>query len=827
MAEPDEVSPFEAEMQRRRGSAPAEASSPFEAEMQRRRGTQQRTAGQTLQAVGSDLAWQPVQGVNQGIDTLLNLPYNVARGAAWLAGYELPEPKPIAGAFNPGGAVSRAVADVANPVLPEFMQGGVERPPQTTVGRYLRSAGEAIGASAIPAGATISNAQRLAALAPTTIPRALGRTVGEQIVQQGPRAAAVADVTAATAGGIAQQAAHDAELGPGWEALAGVIGGATPAVVSAAASKAIPAVRAARVNATPAGRAVNSLGDTTVDELGSGVAIGFDRRNAALSERIFRTLGEEMVATNGQRGPAIERTIGRLMTEGNVSRETAIDQIRRVASAQADSELLLGEYPAVLQSNRLTRNARDAGNVADEAAGRVDDSVLQQEIDRIANAGNTASAARVRNAVDQRTGAVREQAERRLQEMAPGSIEDVQNRIQTAQRLARGEYDAAHNGSANYGLLHPLLGRIVERHLNRMAGRSDDQAGALNEAINRLYTSRPAGSAPTPDHIPGLEDQLAIARQTAREMRRQKAPKGMQDEASRNAEGLAEELRLARREGRPAEQQVLMPSLQMLQDARGGIRGQMQAARQAGRNDIVNTLQPLYDDITRAMQRSSPAWRRANQRWGDMHLDEVAQELGDSFAMQAGPRFREQLRNFQRMAPEAQDVVRIHFAQKLIDKIVNAGETHDLAKLFSTPHVRRVVRTVLGDDAAVDLARLIRDNRVITTSRGMLRGSQTHRRGMAQKEDDTDLGLLAAVDTASVSGFRKMLLDWTVGVVRERRNRGLARIITTPVRDTAATAEQIERMRRALAVRNQANEPINPMLGYSGILAPLGGIGSQ
>lgn len=829
MAEPEEISPFEAEMARRRGGAPAAGLSPFEAEMARRRNAApERTLGQTVQAVGSDVAWQPIQGLNEGLDQIINLPYNIARGAGWLIGRDPGPATPKIAAFNPGGPVSRAVADVANPYLPEALQGGVERPAQTAPGRYLRSAGEAVGATAIPAAATIQNAARLAAIAPTTLPRALASTVGEQIVAQGPRAAAAADVVAATGSGLAQQAAKDAELGPGYEAAASVLGGVAPAVISSAASQGLNAIRSARVNATPAGRAVNSLGDTTVDELGAGVAIGFDRRNEALSQRIFNTLGEEMVAANGQRGVAIGRTIARLMAEGGVTREGAIGQLRRVAMAQADSELLLGEYPAVTRSNELTRRARNAGNVADEAAGRVDDAVLQQEIDRIANAGNTTSAARVRNAVDQRTGAVRDQAERRLQEMAPGSIEDVQGRIDSARRLARADYDAAHSGgTTNYGLLHPLLGRIVERSLNRMAGRSDDQAGALREAINRLYTSRPAGAALTPDRIPSLEDQVAQARQVVREMRRQKAPKAMQDQAAREAEGLAEELRLARRDGRPDQQQVLMPSLQMLQDARGGIRGQMTTARNAGRQDIVNVLQPLYRDITRAMERSNPAWRRANQRWGDMNLEERAAELGDSFAMQANPRFREQLRDFGRMAPEAQDVVRIHVAQKLIDKIVNAGDTHDLAKLFSTPHVRRMVRTVLGDDAAVDLARLVRDNKVITKSRGMLRGSQTHRRGMAQKEDDTDLGLLAAVDNASVGGFRKMLIDWTIGVVRERRNRGLARIITTPVRDTPAAAEQIERMRRALAIRNAAQEPINPMLGYAGVASPLSGIGSQ
>lgn len=864
--------PFAAALeQRSKQKGFLEGDDPFAAEITKRSNA---TVGNAVRDVGFQLP----RGINEGFDLAINAPYNLLRGAAGLVGLELPEAKPIAGHFNPGGAVSKAVADVANPFLPEALQGGEVQEARTDVGRYSRAAGQGIGASLPVTGTILGQANRLAALTPTTAPRAVGQVIGQQAARA-PGAVIAGDVAASTGSGVAQQAAEDAGGGPVAQGLAGIAGAVAPAAAVATVQTPLRAYRAARVNASPEGRMLSSMGDTTIDELAGGIAVGSTQNNLALSRRAFDILGEEMVRTGGDRQAALNNTLTRLQALGN-SRSAAESQVRNITGAQADSELFLGEYPAVVRSNAETRmrqpspeaiGAIEAAGVqnvpntsraavranitriADEAgvprrtaadrlvaarevlegerlAGAVDDVPLQGQFDAIANAGNTQSASTVTNAVVERLPILRQQFRQRLQEMAPGqrTIEDVENMAANATRQARAEYDAAHNGgNVNYGLLHPLLQRIVERHLYRMAGRSDDVAQELDNAINRLYTSRPAGAALTPDYIPGLEDQLATARQTVRELRRQKAPKPMQDNAARQAEGLAEELRLARREGRPTEQNVLMPSLQMLQDMRGGIRGQITEARQAGRADKVQALQPLYRDITRAMQRSSPEWARANRRWANMELDEVAAELGDAFALKAGPQFRRQLQDFRRMAPEAQDIVRVHFVQKLMDKIDNNPDTHDLAKLFSTPHVKQMVRTVLGDAAAVSLSRSVRDAKVATKSKAALGGSQTAKRTAAQKADDTDLGILAAAEQANLATFRKLLVDWTIGIIKEQRNRGMARRITTPVRDTAAVAEIIQRM-RGVQQQQRQQRPLNQLLSPSGVIgAPIAASGED
>ena len=108
-----------------------------------------------------------------------------------------------------------------------------------------------------------------------------------------------------------------------------------------------------------------------------------------------------------------------------------------------------------------------------------------------------------------------------------------------------------------------------------------------------------------------------------------------------------------------------MMDLQHLQDARGALRDRIETARRAGNNQIVATLQPLYRDVTRLMERANPTWARANQRWADNSLDTVARELGEAFSLRAGPQYREQARQFQALAPEAQDMVRVEFLQNI------------------------------------------------------------------------------------------------------------------------------------------------------------------
>lgn len=688
----------------------------------------------TAADVVADVGEQVVRGINKGIVGFVTAPYRLID---W------------AGEKITGGDFLPNVEEMS--LYRPFLQ---QPEPTTTAGRYARAAGEAVGASALPTAGLVSQASRLAALAPTTTPRAIGQTIGRQIAAS-PRAAVAADVVSATGAGIGQQAAEDMGFGTTGQVIGGLIGGAAPLVAAGTVGSGVRAAQRAKARSSPYGRIVSQMGDQTIDDLAQGVATGTTRADAFLNRRVLDYLGQEMVSTKGNRQQAIQNTIDRLIQDG-VSPTAARDQVRRVLNVHRESELFFGEYPTVAASNLETRLARNLANVSDEAAGRIEDSGVHWLMDTIASAGTGPSASRIRNAVMERLPELRAQMRERLLRMSPDqkTIEDADLLIDNMVRQARREYEAVYNApggtAVNYSLLHGMLPRIVEKHLNRMYGRSGEQADALRAAINELFTELPDG------------------------------------------------------------QRVIMPSLQMLQDMRGAIRGMIERNRRAGNDHIVNTLQPLYKDITRVMELASPAWARANRRWADMNIAEKARELGDAFAEKAGPKFRQQMQEYKQLAPEAQDFVKIHFVQKLLDKVDNAGDTHDLAKIFSTPHMRSMVRTLLGDQAAVDLARLIRDNRVATQTKNMLGGSPTQPRQQRQKEHDADLGIVAALENASVSNFRKFLMDYTINILRESRNRRIADVITTPMRDVPQVARHLEEMRRAQSRLNRLSQPRTP-----------------
>lgn len=704
----------------------------------------------TMADTATDVALQGLAGINRGIVSTLTAPY---RALDWMG------EKITGGNFLPD-------ADKM-PMYRSYI-GDQSPQPQTKAGRYSRAAGEAIGYSAAPSAALVAAAPRMAALAPTTLPRAVGQSVGSQVAAA-PGAAVAADVVAATGSGLAQQGAQESGFGPAGQTMAAIAGGFAPITAGQGIAHLTQAARAASARSNPYARVAAGLGDSSVDDLASGVATGATRFDEAANRRTLDVLGQEMVRANGDRAAAANATVARMVAEDGITQATAQQRLRNLASVHRESDLMFGEYPAVAAGNQATRRMRP-GNVTDEAAARLDDVGSHWEIDNIANAGTGTSGQRVRNAVTQRAEDLADSTRRIVQNLSPNghSIQDVDNLIQGIRRQASAEYQQVYSaqGNVNYGILHGLLRRTVDRHLNRMHGRGGEQFDALRAAINELYIDTPRG-------------------------------------------------------------RLLMPDLQTMQDMRGAIRGMITRNRNAGNDHIVSTLQPLYRDLTRIMERASPQWAQANRRWADMRLDEVAQDLGDAFSRTAGPRFREQMTEFRRLAPEAQDVVRIHFVQKMLDQIDNAvrlGKMADLGRQFSTAHMRATIRNLLGDQAAVQMARLIRDWNVATKSGKMIGGSPTAMR-LARKSDvDTDLGIISSIEQASVGGFRKLAMDWTINRLRERRNRDVARIVTTPMRDTLAVAENLERMRGAATRVEQMSQPARVPPGTGG---KIGGVISE
>lgn len=666
----------------------------------------------------SDVAKSAGIGVVQGGIGLATLPGNIeALGRAGI---------------NAVGSLAGAEGPVVDPdtVLPNFndAKGAIEGytgkfyEPQTTAGKYARTIGEFL-----PGGFS-----------------------GTGLVSRGARVAIPA-IASETAGQMTEGTA----LEP-WARLAAGMG-AYPA-----AGAVTRPIRRARANMGENG-AYGQVADTLpngVEQFADDVAAGASRGNIATNRRTLDILGEEMQRAGGDVPAAQAATVNRIVAEAGVTPQTARAQIRRLAQVHEDSNLLLGEYPAVSASNAAQR-MRQPGNVDLDALGRTENSQTQATLDYLANNGNARSAIDVRNAIGQRQETLGPTMRTTLEDIGPqvqtgprtlrpANITDTEQLVANARRLGRQEYNAAYTGPVNNRPSVHWLPRILEGNLNRAAGRSGEHATAIRRAVDQFFVDLPTGH------------------------------------------------------------RVAMNTLQQLQDARAAVRGQISEYTRSGRDDLVVAVRPIYDQITRLMTRMSPQWARANARWADMRLSEMAQEMGDTFATRAGPMFRTQVREFQGLAPEAQNIVRIHFLQKLYDRLDNLGDTHSVSKLFSNDHSRNMIRTMFGDEAAATFARAVRDQKVAEMSQRMLANSPTHRRGMAQKQADAETGLMAAVENANARGVRNWLVERATQLLTERRNRPKGRILTTPMSDTAQVARHVHNMR----AQQQRLEAINGQRGF-------------
>lgn len=537
-------------------------------------------------------------------------------------------------------------------------------------------------------------------------------------------------------------------------AFGGVLGGGLTAGFRGA-----KAIRRAYANQGEAG-AYGTIADDLpngVDQFADEVAAGASRANINTNRRTLDILGEEMQRANGNVQQAQQATIARIVQEANVTPDTAAKHIRRLTDVHQDSPLVLAEYPSVSGSDAAQR-LRQPGNVDLDELGRMQDSTTQGTLDYLANNGNAQSAINVRNSLSSRqetlSPAMREslqgigpQVQTGLRTHRPANIVDTADMVENARQLGHQEYQTAYEAPINNNLSLHVLPRLLQRYQHEAGGRAGEAADAMRRAADQFYITTPNG------------------------------------------------------------QRLAMNTLQQLQDARGALRGQMTAYARGGRDDLARVVQPMYHRITRLMEAMSPQWAVANRRWAGMHFDEVAQDLGDAFAERAGPRFREQVAEFQGMAPQAQNIVRVHVLQKLFDKLDNLPDTHSVSKLFANDQSRTLIRTLFGDDAVVSFTRAVRDQRVAEASRSMTQNSATHRRSVAQRQKDADTGLVAAVEGANSRGVRNWLLDRATQVLTERRNRPMADILTTPMSDTASVARHIHNMRQQQNRLQQIDRP--------------------
>jgi len=567
---------------------------------------------------------------------------------------------------------------------------------------------------------------------------------------------------AAVGGGYGALAGSgEAEGGFSNRATAGVLGGLTGATLGGAiygGARGVQAIQRARANQGEAGAYGAVAGDLPggVDAFADEIAVGASRGNVTTNRRTLDILGEEMQRAGGDVRTAQQAAIARIAQEVGVTPQTAAGQIRRLTAVHENSPLMLGEYSAVSGSNAAQRT-RQPGNIDLDQLQRIDETPTQGTLDYLANNGAAQSASDVRNALSRRQEGLAPAMRETIEGMAPrvqtgprstraATIEDTAQNVENARQMARQEYNQAYATPTARPQRLQQLPRLFEYLSNRAATSAPEVAAVIRNAVNQVAVRLPDGT-------------------------------------------------------------VNVQSLRQLQQGRTTLRGQMAALERQGRTNLAGEIRPLYRIVTRTMEDMSPAWATANRRWADMNFAELAQEFGDNFAEKAGPRFREQLQEFQGLAPEAQQIVRVHFLQKMYDKLDNLGDTHSISKLFATDHARRMIREMFGDDAVVSFTRAVRDQKVAERSQGMTQNSRTHMRGMQQKQRDSETGLAAAVENANARGVRNWLLERMTQMLTERRNQPLSRILTTPMSDTAQVAQHLARMRQQEQRLRQLDAP--------------------
>ncbi len=172
------------------------------------------TAGPSKPWLGTnpyDAPTAAANGFNKGLAQVITAPY---RAVDWLG------EKAFGGGFLPNAEDSWPWRPMLNP-----------RAPESRLGDYAQSAGEAVGGSVVPAGVMMGLASRAAG----PVARSTIGQIGQSMVQNAranPGQFLATDIASAASGGVAQQGAADAGAAPWVQGLAGMAGGMAPGIAA-------------------------------------------------------------------------------------------------------------------------------------------------------------------------------------------------------------------------------------------------------------------------------------------------------------------------------------------------------------------------------------------------------------------------------------------------------------------------------------------------------------------------------------------------------------------------------------------------------------------
>jgi len=602
---------------------------------------------QPINAVQETLA--PVQGFNEGIDALLNLPNQAvnlgAQGVNYAArkfGYSAPfsdQPIPdlqLATRFNPGGNMAY---DISGNKIPAYE-------PETAYGRYGRTIGQIAGSSVVPEAALMAKAGQILPQSARTLAAIRGTAKPVAEAAKEPVAALKSAMVPTVGAGVGTQAAKDMDLGPIGELAGGLVGGFAAPLAWGPLARTGGGLRNAVKFANDQAKAANNPDQAAVDTLAKALVN-------------TKTTPEEI---RGQvlQGPSGEPLLSKELQGRGITEEHLADMIgRRLQGEPATS--IAKDYPGQIapgtidayvtryqQNNPTPRNIMD---IVTELRGPGGAQPLLRR-------GRSAFGIIGDESADTAQALYNRQMEQpgRVAGIIQQSSINGRNLEEEAQRLAttaRQEETAAYNkamASAQPVNIQP----VIDEARAKFPMEGGDVSERMNKAIDLFYKG---------GMVEGRKDTLRYS----------KALKPVDDVPTylRRRRELDQMIASSYEGGRPS------PLTRELTQ----FRQSLNAAARSNNADLAAA------DAKFAGNRSIEA------------LIEQGQQLGKTMT----PKTRQAMRDFQKLTPTQQEIIRTSFEDKMANRALDKQEGAAAANQYSTPNFSKIIEAFYPQSAGKDV----------------------------------------------------------------------------------------------------------------------------
>jgi hypothetical protein len=176
------------------------------------------------------------------------------------------------------------------------------------------------------------------------------------------------------------------------------------------------------------------------------------------------------------------------------------------------------------------------------------------------------------------------------------------------------------------------------------------------------------------------------------------------------------------------------PSLRGWQAVKESLDDRINSLYRSGSSKEGGALKKVQKQLLEELDRLSPEYRDARGIWAGAKAFENAMDDGKKF-MQRGLNSAELKHMYSRMTAADKLAYKEGARQSIQNVLENAGETHDAAKFFRTPAMKKKLRTVFGPEAE-DVLSVIEDSSAKQKTFATVTGnSKTALRTAAQAEE--------------------------------------------------------------------------------------------